>query len=153
MAGPLRAAGLAAVATDAELRALLAGARSVAIVGASPNPYRPSSEIMGFLQARGIRCYPVNPAATGQRILGEEVASRLADLLGPVDIVDVFRNSAVAGEAVDAAIAEAERLSLRCVWLQLGVRDDVAMARATAAGLIAVQNRCILIEYARLVGR
>lgn len=154
MEGPLTPAARAAVVpTDAEIRALLSTARAVAIVGASPNPHRPSYEIMAFLLARGIRCHPVNPAAVGEEILGQAVAARIADVPAPIDIVDVFRNSAFAGAAVDEAIAVCRRLALRGVWLQLGVHDDEAMTRATAAGLIAVQNRCLLTEYMRLFGR
>lgn len=137
--------------TEDEVRWLLAELRSVAVVGASPNPYRASHEIMAFLKARGVPVVPVNPLAVGQVILGEAVVGSLADVHGPIDVVDIFRNSAVAGRAVDEAIAEASRLGLRAVWLQLGVTDDEAMARAAAAGLLAVQDRCIAIEYARLL--
>ncbi|MCU0838115.1 MAG: CoA-binding protein [Rhodospirillales bacterium] len=137
--------------SDAALGALLAAARRVAVIGASPNPSRPSHEVMAFLQSRGLRCFPINPKAVGMHILGEAVAGRLAELPGPVDIADVFRNSDVAGAAVDEAIAEAKRLSLRCIWLQLGVRDDEAMMRAARTGLIAMQDRCLAIDYARLI--
>lgn len=142
-----------ATPADAQLHELLSGARTIAVVGASPRPYRASHQIMAFLKARGICCFPVNPNARGQKILGQVAVGRLADLSSPVDIVDVFRNSAVAGGAVDDAIAEAARLAIRCVWLQLDVRDDDAMERAARAGLIAIQNRCIAIEYSRLIGR
>ncbi len=137
--------------SDAELRTLLAATRKVAVIGASPNSFRASYEVMAFLQGRGLRCYPVNPHAVGDHILGEAVFGSLAEVPGPVDIADVFRNNDVAGAAVDEAIAEVKRLSLRCVWLQLGVRDDGATARAARTGLIAVQDRCLAIEYARLI--
>jgi predicted CoA-binding protein len=136
---------------DDDIAALLRRMRVVAIVGASPDPCRPSHEVMGFLQRRGVRCLPVNPRAAGDVILGETVFASLAELPAPVDLVDVFRNSREAGQAVDAAIAARQRLGLRAVWLQLGVRDDQATRRAEDAGLIAVQDRCLAIEISRLL--
>jgi predicted CoA-binding protein len=135
-----------------DLRKLLVEARTIAVIGASPNPARPSYGVMAYLQRSGYRIRPVNPTVSGS-ILGEPVAASLEAVEPPVDIVDVFRNSANAGAAVDDAIAARERLGLTGVWLQLGVRDRAAGERALAAGLVFVMDRCIKIDHARLVDR
>jgi predicted CoA-binding protein len=135
---------------DAYLRDILASARTIAVVGASPRPHRPSHRVMRFLQRHGYRAIPVNPLAAGQEILGELVYARLADIprdLGePIDLVDIFRRSELAGAAVDEAIA----IGAKAVWMQLGVRDDRAAARAEARGLKIVMDRCPAIEIPRL---
>jgi len=135
---------------DAYLRDILAGARIIAVVGASPRAHRPSHGVMRFLQARGYRCIPVNPFAVGSDILGERVYARLADIprdvAGPVDMVDIFRRSALTGAAVDEAIA----IGAKSVWMQLDVRDDAAASRAEAHGIKVVMNRCPAIEIPRL---
>jgi predicted CoA-binding protein len=135
---------------DAYLRDILEGTRTVAVVGASPRPNRPSHRVMRFLQRHGYRAIPVNPFAAGGDILGERVYARLADiprdLVGPVDMVDIFRRSAAAGAIVDEAIA----IGAKIVWMQLDVRDDAAAARAEAQAIKAVMNRCPAIEIPRL---
>lgn len=131
---------------DAYLRNILTGARTIAVVGASPRSHRPSHRVMRFLQQRGYRCIPVNPFAVGSNILGERVFAHLADIKGPVDMVDVFRRSEMAGAAVDEAIA----IGVKSVWMQLDVRDDAAAARAEAHGIKVVMNRCPAIEIPRL---
>ena len=143
----------AAAAAAPDVRQLLADARTIAVVGASPNPARPSFGVMGYLQRHGYRVRPVNTTVAGSSILGEPVAASLADVEPPVDIVDVFRNSRYAGAAVDEAIAARERLGLTAVWLQLGVRDAAAGERARAAGIVFIMDRCIQIDHARLLGR
>jgi uncharacterized protein len=132
--------------SDAFLRAILEGARTIAVVGASPRPERPSHRVMGYLQRRGYRAIPVNPNAAGSKIHGERCYSRLADIPEPVDLVDIFRRSAAAGAVVDEAIA----IGAKAVWMQLGVRDAAAAARAEASGLAVVMNRCPAIEIPRL---
>jgi uncharacterized protein len=136
---------------------LLRESETIAVVGASPDPFRASHYVMAYLQARGYRCLPVNPRAAGTTINGERVAARLADLaapvhLVPVHLVNVFRNSAAAAESVDEAILLKDVLRIRGIWLQLGVVNEPAAQRARAAGLLVVQDRCIKIEYARLLG-
>ena len=133
---------------DDYIAGILRETRVIAMVGASPNWNRPSYFAMKYLQAKGYRVIPVNPAAAGQRIVGEQVHATLADIQGPVDMVDIFRNSQAAGPIVDEAIARGARI----VWMQLGVRDDAAAARAEAAGLKVVMDRCPKIEFGRLTG-
>jgi predicted CoA-binding protein len=137
---------------SAQLERIFREARTIAVVGASPDPFRPSHGVMGYLQAKGYRMIPVNPRALGQTILGEAVYGRLADVPPPVDLVEIFRASDAAGDAVDEAVAEAPRLGLRTIWMQLGVRNDAAAKRAEAAGLTVVMDRCMEIEYSRLFG-
>jgi predicted CoA-binding protein len=137
---------------DAVLRRILRETRVLAMVGASPNWVRPSNFAMKYLQGKGYRVIPVNPRAAGTTILGETVYGDLADVPDPVQVVDVFRASDAAGEVVDQAIALKDRLGIRTVWLQLGVRNDAAAARATAAGVTVVMDRCVKIEYGRLFG-
>tara|TARA_R110002096_G_scaffold35718_8_gene100458 strand:+ start:573 stop:1112 length:540 start_codon:yes stop_codon:yes gene_type:complete len=133
---------------DAYLRDVLAGAKTIAMVGASPNWNRPSYFVMKYLQTKGYKVYPVNPRATGEEILGETVYASLDDLPETVDMVDIFRASEAAGEIADEAIAHGAKF----VWMQLTVRNDEAAARAEAAGLAVVMDRCPKIEYARLCG-
>ena len=131
---------------DEDIKALLEGARTIAVVGASDRPDRPSHRVMQALQDHGYRTIPVNPQITGEHVLGEFVFRELAQLGDPIDIVDVFRRSDAAGEAVDQAIA----IGAKAVWLQLGVIDEAAAARAEAAGLSVVMDRCPANELPRL---
>ena len=131
---------------DSYLRDILTEVRAIAILGASPRPGRPSHGVMAYLKRRGYRTIPVNPFAAGGTINGEPCHVSLAEVPEPIDMVDVFRRSAAAGEAVDAAIAKGAKV----VWMQLGVRDDEAATRAEAHGLKVVMNRCPAIEIPRL---
>jgi predicted CoA-binding protein len=131
---------------DPYLRDILTSVRTIAVVGASPRRERPSHGVMAYLQRRGYRTIPVNPNAVGVTINGETVYTRLADVPEPVDMVDVFRRTEVAGSVVDEAIA----IGAKVVWMQLGVRDDDAAARAEAHGLKVIMNRCPAIEIPRL---
>ena len=133
---------------DEYLAGILRAVKTIALVGASPKPVRPSHEVMEFLLNTGYRVIPVNPGQAGNRILGQTVIASLAELPGPVDMIDIFRNSQAAGGVVDAA------LSLSCppkvIWMQKGVRNDEAASRAEAAGVRVVMNRCPKIEIPRL---
>jgi predicted CoA-binding protein len=135
---------------DAYLRAILDETETIAMVGASPHWNRPSYFAMKYLQAKGYRVVPVNPAAAGKKILGEDVYAALHEIPGFVDMVDVFRSSDAAAGIVDETIMLAREKSVRTVWMQIGVRDDQAAQRAEQAGLRVVMNRCPKIEYARL---
>ena len=135
---------------DAYLRTLLDETKVIAMVGASPHWNRPSYFAMKYLQAKGYRVIPVNPAAVGKRILGETVYASLGEIPGAIDMVDIFRSSDAAAGIVDETLALAVDKGVRTVWMQIGVRDDQAAARAEQAGLRVVMNRCPKIEYARL---
>jgi predicted CoA-binding protein len=131
---------------DPYLRDILTSVRTIAVVGASPRRERPSHRVMAYLRRRGYRTIPVNPNAAGGKINGETCYARLADVPEPIDMVDVFRRTEMAGSVVDEAIAAGAKV----VWMQLGVRDDDAAARAEAHGLEVVMNRCPAIEIPRL---
>lgn len=125
---------------------LLAETRTIALIGISDKPNRASYSVMAFLQDHGYRVLPVNPQIAGEHVHGEFVWGQLSDIGVPIDMVDIFRRSEVAGEAVDDAIAA----GAKSVWMQIGVIDDAAAARAEAAGLKVVMDRCPAIEIPRL---
>jgi uncharacterized protein len=135
---------------DAAIRAILKDTRSIALVGASANPARPSWIVLKYLLDRGYDVTPVNPGLAGQDLLGRRVAATLAEVPGPLDMVEIFRNSAVAGSIVDEALALAP--PPKVIWMQLGVRDAAAAARAEAQGVTVIMDRCPKIEYGRLSG-
>ena len=134
---------------DADLRALLTSVKTIAVVGASPNPARPVHGVMAYLLRAGYRCIPVNPGQAGREILGQKVFATLADIPEPVDLVDIFRRQEALAGAVDEALAL--RPLPMAIWMQLGLRDDAAAAKAEAAGLTVVMDRCIKIEHARVM--
>ena len=131
---------------DEDIAELLVNARTIAVVGASDQPSRPSYGVMKFLQDWGYRVIPVNPQITGERVLGEFVWRELAQIGVSIDIVDIFRRPEAAGEAVDQAIF----VGAKAVWMQIGVINEEAAARAEAAGLKVVMDRCPKIEIPRL---
>ena len=131
--------------TDAEIREILSSVQTVAVVGWSPKPDRPSHGVAAFLKRQGYRVIPVNPGQAGETALGETVVATLAEA-GPVDMVDIFRRSEEAGAVADEAV----RSGAKVVWMQLGVVDEAAASRARAAGLRVVMNRCPAIEIPRL---
>lgn len=135
---------------DAQIRALMKATRTIALVGASANPARPSYIVLKYLSERGYTVTPVNPGLAGQTLLGMPVIARLAELPGPVDMVEIFRNSLAADGLVDEALALPELPKI--IWMQLGVRNDAAAARAEARGVTVIMNRCPKIEYGRLSG-
>ncbi len=136
--------------SDTDIAAILARVRSIAIVGASNNPERPSYGVMKFLMARGYTVYPVNPGLAGQDVLGRRVYAQLTDVPVRVDMVDIFRNSEAALNVVQDAIAAKDKLGISVVWMQLGVIHQAAADAARAAGLAAVMDRCPAIELHRL---
>ncbi len=128
------------------LRAILAGNRTVAVVGLSANWYRPSYFAAKYLLDHGYRVIPVNPAY--EAVLGQTAYPDLRSIPEPVDVVDIFRRA----EEVPALVDEAIAIGARVVWMQIGVEHQAAADRARAAGLEVVMNRCMKIEYARLFG-
>ena len=131
---------------DADIAQLLTETRTIALIGASDRPDRPSYRVMRVLQDWGYRVLPVNPQITGEHVHGEYVWRELSQIGEPIDMVDIFRRPAAAGDAVDEAIAA----GARSVWLQIGVVNQAAAERAEAAGLKVVMDRCPAIDLPRL---
>jgi hypothetical protein len=131
---------------DEDIADLLRRTRNIAMIGASDRPDRPSYGVMRFLQDHGYRVLPVNPQITGEHVHGEYVWRELSQIGEPIDLVDIFRRPLAAGEAVDEAIAA----GAKAVWLQIGVINHEAAARAEAAGLQVVMDRCPKIDIPRL---
>lgn len=129
-----------------DIRALLLGAKRIAIVGLSDKPERDSYGVARYLIAHGYDVIPVNPAA--KEILGRSSHASLAGVPGPIDIVDIFRKS----EAVPAIVQDAIRLGARAIWMQFGVVHEHAARQAEEAGLVVVQSRCIKIDHMRVMG-
>ena len=125
-----------------DIDTILSGMTRVAVVGVSADPSRPSNEVAGYLIRQGFKVYPVNPRL--QTVFDLPCYPDLRSLPGPVEVVDVFRRSEEAGAVVDEAIA----VGARAVWLQEGVVDEAAAARARTAGLLVVMDRCMLKEHA-----
>ena len=133
---------------DTKIRDILTQVKIIALVGWSPKADRASHRVAAFLHSRGYRVIPVNPGQAGQMALGEVVRASLADIPEPVDMVDIFRRSEEIGAVVDDALALP--VLPKVIWMQLDLRDDAAAARAEAAGLQVVQDRCPAIEIPRL---
>jgi len=130
------------------LRGILAETKTIALVGASHKPERPSYGVMRFLLSKGYDVIPVNPGLAGQELLGKKVVGTLAEIAQPIDMVDVFRNSKEVPGLVDEVLA-LQNLP-KVIWMQLGVSDDVSAARAEEKGIKVVMNRCPAIEIPRL---
>lgn len=132
------------------IRDILRSVKTIALVGASNNEVRPSYFVLKYLLDKGYRVIPVNPGLAGKDILGQTVYASLKDIAQPVDMVDIFRNSEAAGAITDEALALDPKPKV--IWMQLSVRNDEAAARAEAAGLKVVMNRCPKMEYGKLSG-
>ena len=137
---------------DDYIEDILRETRTIAMLGASANWVRPSSFAMKYLQAKGYRIIPVNPGHAGKEILGAKCYANIAEIPGHIDMVDIFRSSATADAIVDEVIPLVAEKNIRVIWMQLGVRNDAAAARAEAAGLQVIMDRCPKIEYGRLFG-
>jgi uncharacterized protein len=135
---------------DKLIRSILGSVKTIAVVGATTNTSRPSWLVMRYLRSKGFRVIPVNPAHTASEILGERVYARLADIPDAIDMVDIFRRQEALAGVVDEALALDPKP--RVIWMQLGLRDDAAAARAEAAGVTVIMDRCPKIEYGRLCG-
>jgi len=138
------------VQDDAELTRIFREARTVAVLGAKGEASEPAYYVPAYLKARGYRVLPVNPTRSGERILGEPVVATLADLPGPVDVIDVFRRP----EFLPGHAREILQLPWKpaVVWFQLGIRHDAAAAELAGAGIRVVQDRCMMPEHRRLLG-
>jgi predicted CoA-binding protein len=134
--------------SDTFIRGILNTVKTIAMVGVSPKDNRPSYFAFKYLLERDYRMIPVNPGQAGKDLLGQKVYARLSDIPEPVDMVDIFRASQFASAVVDEALAMTPRPQV--IWMQLGVRNDEAAAKAEAAGIKVVMNRCPKIEYGRL---
>jgi predicted CoA-binding protein/catechol 2,3-dioxygenase-like lactoylglutathione lyase family enzyme len=135
---------------EAYISGILNSVRNIAMVGASPNDVRPSFFVLKYLLAKGFEVFPVNPGHAGKEILGRKVRASLADIEQPIDMVDIFRSSDAVPAIVDEALAMKPRPKV--IWMQLGISNDESAAKAEAAGLKVVMNRCPKIEYGRLSG-
>ncbi|RUV68056.1 MAG: CoA-binding protein [Mesorhizobium sp.] len=135
---------------NAYITGILNSVKTIAMVGASANDVRPSYFVLKYLLGKGFSVFPINPGQAGKEILGRMTYARLADVPEPIDMVDVFRGST----AVPGVVDEVLRLDPlpKVIWMQLGVRHDEAAARAEAAGIKVVMNRCPKIEYGKLSG-
>ncbi|MCD7108855.1 CoA-binding protein [Rhizobium sp. DKSPLA3] len=135
---------------DIYIKDILRSTRTIALVGASVNPERPSYRVMGFLLRKGYTVHPVNPGLAGTQLQGRTVYGRLSDIDEPIDMIDIFR----AADALPALMDEILTLDPlpKVIWGQLSVRDDAAAAKAEARGIKVVMDRCPAIEYPRLVG-
>ena len=138
--------------SDDKITDILDRTKTIAMVGASTNPARPSHLVMKYLQNKSYRVIPVNPVAADAILLAETVYARLADIPGKIDMVDIFRNSDAAGVITDEVISLAKEKSIQTIWMQLGVRNDAAARRAETEGLRVVMDRCPKIEINRLYG-
>jgi len=138
--------------SDELIKSILRSVKTIAMVGASGNHIRPSYFAMKYLLDKGFVVHPINPGLEGQEILGQKVYASLKDAPAPVDMVDIFRNSDAAPGIVEEALREKDRLGIKVIWMQLGVINEDAAAKAREAGLTVVMDRCPKIEYGRLSG-
>lgn len=136
--------------TNGYIRRILQRTKSIAIVGVSLNSLRPSYFVARYLNLKGFKIIPVNPGQAGQTLFGQTVVASLSDIYEPVDMVDIFRRSDAVGPIVDEAMAQFP--DLQTIWMQIGVENPEAAAKAAAAGIDVVQDRCPKIEYQRLFG-
>ncbi|RKE85227.1 CoA-binding protein [Rhizobium sp. AG855] len=130
------------------LKGILTEVKTIALLGASPKPDRPSFGVMRYLMSKGYRVFPVNPGQAGKEILGQKVYATMADIPEAIDMIDVFRAPEYLGEVVSEALALPTRPQV--IWGQLTVRDDEAVKPAEEAGIKVVMNRCPAIEMPRL---
>lgn len=136
--------------SDQYLKAILQRTKTVAVVGVSMNPVRPSYYVARYLSLKGFKVIPVNPGHAGKDLFGETVRGSLSDISEPVDMVDIFRRSEAVPPIVDEALEAFP--SLGTIWMQIGVEHPEAAAKAQARGVDVVMNRCPKIEYQRLFG-
>ena len=136
--------------SDAELRNVLGAVKTVAIVGISTNPARPSYFVGRYLGLKGYTVIPINPGHAGKTLFGKTIIDDLENVSQSVDMIDIFRKSEAVPEIVDQALEKFQ--NLKCIWMQIGVQHDAAAAKARARGVTVIMNRCPKIEYQRLFG-
>jgi len=136
--------------SDAELRKLLGAVKTVAIVGISTNPARPSYFVGRYLGLKGYTVIPINPGHAGKTLFGKTIIDDLENVSQSVDMIDIFRKSEAVPEIVDQALEKFQ--NLKCIWMQIGVQHEAAAAKARARGVTVIMNRCPKIEYQRLFG-
>ena len=130
---------------------ILETSKTIALVGASSNSSRPSYRVMEYLIAKGYTVYPVNPGLSGGELLGQKVYASIADVPSPCDMVDIFRKSEDAGKVCIEAIDLAPEKGFQVIWMQLGISNNDAAEQAHEAGLVVVEDKCVKIEYERLM--
>lgn len=136
--------------SDAELRKVLGAVKTVAIVGISTNPARPSYFVGRYLGLKGYTVIPINPGHAGKTLFGKTIIDDLENVSQSVDMIDIFRKSEAVPEIVDQALEKFQ--NLKCIWMQIGVQHEAAAANARARGVTVIMNRCPKIEYQRLFG-
>jgi len=136
--------------SDAELRKVLGAVKTVAIVGISTNPARPSYFVGRYLGLKGYTVIPINPGHAGKTLFGKTIIDDLENVSESVDMIDIFRKSEAVPEIVDQALEKFQ--NLKCIWMQIGVQHEAAAAKARARGVTVIMNRCPKIEYQRLFG-
>jgi uncharacterized protein len=137
---------------DLLIKSVLRTTRVIALIGASANQQKASFFVLQYLSNKGYQVHPVNPTLACKEILGRKVYARLSDIPAPVDMVDVFRNRDAVPGILDEVLAEKDRLGIKFFWLQLGIVHEEAAAKAEAAGLTVIMDRCPKIEYGRFSG-
>jgi len=135
---------------DSYIRSILHDVKTIALVGVADSPVRASNIVARYLVGKGYRVYTINPNLAGKEIAGQKVLASLADVPEPIDMVDIFRRPDAIAGVVDEALALEPKPKV--IWLQLGLRDDAVAARAEAAGVRVVMNRCPKLEYGRMAG-
>lgn len=136
--------------SDQHLKQILQRTKTIAVVGVSMNPVRPSYYVARYLGLKGYTVIPVNPGHAGKQLFGQTIAASLGDIDRPVDMVDIFRRSEAVPEVVDEALEVFSQL--QTVWMQIGVENPEAALKAEARGVTVIENRCPKIEYQRLFG-
>lgn len=143
--------GADAIQRDATLKQILAETHTIAMVGASADPDKPSYRVMRYLQSAGYRVIPVNPTIAASKLNGEFVFGSLADIDTRYELVDVFRRTDAIPGVMDEILAVAKRNHIRFIWLQLGIEHEESAGKARQAGLMVVMDRCMKIEHQRLM--
>jgi len=136
--------------SDEHIKSVLGEVQTIAMVGASNNPNRPSSFAMKYLRNKGYKVIPINPGQAGKEILGELCYGSLEEIPGQFDMVDIFRSSEAVGQITDEAIRLKDEKGIQVIWMQLTVVNEEAAVRAEAAGMTVIMDRCPKIEYGRL---